>query len=207
MTRINLLPWREELRAERKKQFLMTVLLTAVAAGFLLFIIHTVISSRINHQDNRNQFLQTEISKLDRQIAEIRDLERQRAELIKRTEIIQDLQASRPEVVRLFDEIVRTVPEGINLVSLTRKDRKLEFSGEAESIPRISSFMRGIDESEWLLDPVYKGSVENRGRGIPGRAFSLEAMQYSPSAEAVEKAQKEAEEAAAAAKNKKGGKK
>ncbi len=153
MTRINLLPWREELRQERQKQFMTLLVLTMLLAAAIVGLIHFEMNNKINYQNNRNSFLKSEISKLDKQITEIAELQKVRKSLIERMNIIQDLQGSRPSIVHLFTELVTTVPNGVFLQSLEQKGDTLIITGEAESNARVSSYMRNLSNSEWLTDP------------------------------------------------------
>ncbi len=153
ITTINLLPWREELRQEQKKQFgVLTFLMTFLAAA-IVGLIHIQMASKIDYQVSRNKFMSAEIVKLDEEIAEIRDLKKVRRSLVERMEVIQDLQRSRPSIVHLFTEIVSTVPNGVYLESLTQTGSNLLMNGEAESNARVSTYMRNLDASEWLKDP------------------------------------------------------
>jgi len=153
ITTINLLPWREELRQEQKKQFgVLTFLMTFLAAA-IVGLIHIQMASKIDYQVSRNKFMSAEIVKLDEEIAEIRDLKKVRRSLVERMEVIQDLQRSRPSIVHLFTEIVSTVPNGVYLESLTQSGSNLLVNGEAESNARVSTYMRNLDASEWLKDP------------------------------------------------------
>jgi len=153
MTTINLLPWREEHRQEQKKQFGVLTFLMMFLAAAIVGLIHIQMASKIDYQLSRNEFMSNEISKLDEEIAEIRDLKKVRRSLVERMEVIQDLQRSRPSIVHLFTEIVSTVPNGVYLESLTQKGSNLLMNGEAESNARVSTYMRNLDRSEWLKDP------------------------------------------------------
>ncbi len=153
MTRINLLPWREELRQERQKQFMTMLVLSMVLAAALVGLIHVQMNAKIDYQNSRNQFLKTEIAKLDKEIEEIRELQKVRKSLIERMEVIQDLQGSRPSIVHLFTELVTTVPNGVYLKTLEQSNDVLKVIGEAESNARVSSYMRNLSASEWLKDP------------------------------------------------------
>lgn len=153
ITTINLLPWREELRQEQKKQFGVLTFLMMFLAAAIIGLIHIQMASKIDYQLSRNKFMSAEISKLDEEIAEIRDLKKVRRSLVERMEVIQDLQRSRPSIVHLFTEIVSTVPNGVYLESLTQKGNNLLINGEAESNARVSTYMRNLDRSEWLKTP------------------------------------------------------
>ena len=153
MTRINLLPWREELRQERQKEYMTLMALIMALAVAIVGLIHFQMANKIDYQKNRNQFLGNEIAKLDKEIEEIRELQKVRKSLVERMEIIQDLQESRPSIVHLFTELVTTVPNGVYLKTLEQNDDTLRVVGEAESNARVSSYMRNLNDSEWLKDP------------------------------------------------------
>ncbi len=153
ITTINLLPWREELRQEQKKQFTVLTLLMMTLAGFIVLLMYVQMSAKIDYQLSRNKFMSSEIAQLDEQISEIRDLKKVRRSLVERMEVIQDLQRSRPSIVHLFTEIVSTVPNGVYLQTLTQSGNNLLMNGEAESNARVSTYMRNLDSSEWLKNP------------------------------------------------------
>ncbi len=153
MTRINLLPWREELRQEQKKQFMMMLVMTAALAAAIVGLIHFQMQAKIDYQLSRNSFIQNEIGKLDKEIAEIAELQKVRRSLIERMEVIQDLQGSRPSIVHLFTEIVSTVPNGVYLETLTQRGNNLVINGLAESNARVSTYMRNLSASDWLKEP------------------------------------------------------
>ncbi len=148
MAHINLLPWREERRQERQQQFFVSlgaglIFAVAILYGAILFADNLLESQQI-----RNNFLKTEIAKLDIKIREIKTLEEERARLVARMQVIQELQSSRPKVVKVFDSIVRTVPEGIHLDKVARQGASLTFNGVAQSNARVSVFMRNIDKND-----------------------------------------------------------
>jgi len=131
MANINLLPWREELREERKQEFLVGLGTTVAIAAIILFVGDRVVNSFIDHQTTKNNFLREQISYLDREIAEIRELQRQKSELIERMTVIQELQGNRPVIVRLFDELVRALPDGVYYNTITRDGDQISFQGVA----------------------------------------------------------------------------
>jgi type IV pilus assembly protein PilN len=136
-----------------------------------------LMSSAISHQEARNQALQTQIEALEKQIEEINGLEKQKQALIARMEIIETLQRSRPEIVHVFDELVRVLPEGVYLTYLKQSGPRIEMRGIAQSSTRVSTFMRNIDSSEWLADPSLQ-VVETKGREAgSGAQFTLFATQ------------------------------
>jgi len=182
MIYINLLPWRERRRAERRKQFYSLVAVAALVGVGLVFAGYTYMNMLIEHQESRNQTLQAEIRVLDRQIARIQELDRQRQAVIDRIEVIQTLQASRPEAVHLFDQMVRTLPEGTYFRELRQEGERIRLVGRAESNARISALMRRVDSSPWLKDSTLQ-IIETRQEGpLQVRDFRLEATQTRPKA-------------------------
>jgi type IV pilus assembly protein PilN len=153
MPRINLLPWRAEQRQERKKQFFMALGGAAIVAVGIVYLSKLTVEGWITNQSGRNTILTHEIAELDKQIEEIKGLENQRERLIARMKVIGELQRSRPEVVHLFDEIVKAVPEGIHLTEVKQTGNHIELQGMAQSSTRVSTLMRNIDASDWLSDP------------------------------------------------------
>lgn len=180
MIYINLLPWRAQRRAQRQKQFYATAVVAAIVGAALVLAGVTFMNSRIDHQDARNQMLQSEIRTLDRQIARIREIDQQRQNVIDRIDVIQTLQASRPEAVHLFDQMVRTLPEGTFFQELRQEGDRIRFVGRAESNARISALMRRVNDSPWLRDSTLQ-IIETRQEGpLQVRDFRLEALQTRP---------------------------
>jgi type IV pilus assembly protein PilN len=173
MPRINLLPWREQERKVRRREFM-------VAAGGAVFaaIIFTLggkllYSSWTDSQNEKNTLLRNEIKKLDAQIADIQDLENRKQRLVARMEIIERLQRKRPEIVHLFDELVKTVPEGIYLTQIKETGKKLEMKGVAQSSTRVSTFMRNIDSSSWRDNPQLQVVESAKDSPTGGASFTL----------------------------------
>ncbi|MEZ5497814.1 MAG: PilN domain-containing protein [Steroidobacteraceae bacterium] len=178
MPRINLLPWREEQRRERKMQFLVALGGAAVAAGVVTLASYGAFSSMISSQESRNDRLKMEIAELDKQIEKINDLEQQKKKFIDRMQIIEKLQRSRPEVVHLFDQLVKTLPDGVFLTEIKQTDKRLKITGVAQSSTRVSAFMRAIDGSEWLKNPELEVVATKKGE-LLGSTFTLYAEQVS----------------------------
>jgi type IV pilus assembly protein PilN len=173
MANINLLPWRERRREQLRKEFL-AILGTVVALGLVVVVIaHIVISGQIDAQNQRNEYLRGEIAKLDRQVAEIKDLQTRRNQLIDRMKVIQDLQGTRPVIVRIFDEIVRSLPEGVYYRGIQRAGSVITIQGTAESNNRVSSLMRKLDASEWFANPILKNVKANPEFGEQGNDFDM----------------------------------
>jgi type IV pilus assembly protein PilN len=153
MAKINLLPWREELRKQKQREFAFTLGGSVVIAGLVVLLAHLHVNGLIENQSQRNAFLKQEIDILEKRIGEIDELEKHKADLLARMNVIQELQRSRPESVHLMDELVRTLPEGVHLENFTQKGKDLTMKGVAQSNARVSDYMRNIDTSNWLADP------------------------------------------------------
>jgi type IV pilus assembly protein PilN len=178
MPRINLLPWREQQRRERKLAFFVSLVVAAGVAAVVAFAAYLLVGSMIDAQDRRNDRLRAEIKVLDKQIEEINDLDAQKQRFIARMQIIEKLQRSRPEVVHLFDELVKTMPDGTYLTSIKETGNKLKLEGVAQSSTRVSTLMRNIAASQWLRNPeleVVESAKDNTG----GSHFVLDAEQVS----------------------------
>jgi type IV pilus assembly protein PilN len=147
MPRINLLPWREQERKVRRREFLVALGAAAIAAVIFVLGGKLLYSSWIDSQTAKNNLLKKEIVKLDAQIADIQDLENRKQRLVARMEIIEKLQRKRPEIVHLFDELVKTVPEGIYLTQMKETGKKLEIKGiraRSGSAGRARGRSRGV---------------------------------------------------------------
>ena len=183
MANINLLPWREWERERKKKEFVIQIVaVLAVAAGLVLGAGQTL-DGQIKDQQARNQFITTKIAILDKRIAEIKDLRRQRADLLARMRVIQELQGNRPVIVRVFDEMVQTLAKGVHYERLTMAGSSLEVQGIAESNNRISALMRNLDGSEWFTLPNLKSIKEdptNSDYGEQASTFDLTFVQTNP---------------------------
>jgi type IV pilus assembly protein PilN len=174
MPRINLLPWREGQRKERKLAFTVALGVAALAAGVTTFVVYIAFGSMVEAQEARNEKLRGEIKAVDKQIEEINNLESSKQKFIARMTIIEQLQRSRPEIVHVFDEIVKTLPDGVYLTSVSQTSTKLKFDGVAQSSTRVSSFMRNIDASDWLKNPELEVVQTGKSSG-PGSSFTLTA--------------------------------
>jgi len=176
MPRINLLPWREQQRKERKLAFFVALGGAAIGALVVAFACYLLFKSMISSQEARNDRLRVEIKIVDRQIEQINDLESQKQRFIARMQVIEKLQRSRSEVVHLFDEIAKTIPDGTYLTSFTQDGKKLKFEGVAQSSTRVSTFMRSISASQWMKDPELE-VVESKPGNTVGNSFVLDAEQ------------------------------
>jgi len=179
MPRINLIPWREAERKRKRQEFGVGALGALVVAGIITFMVYLQMGAAINNQKERNQYLNDEIAKLDKQITEILALEEEKRRLKARIDVIEKLELSRPEIVHVFDQLVRTIPDGINLTSVKQTDRKLQLKGLAQSSTRVASYMRNIEASEWLTDPALD-ILETKGATEGSSEFTLNATQENP---------------------------
>ena len=153
MARINLLPWREQLREERKQQFLVILVGVLIIAGGLIFLGDQYFNRAIDRQSARNDFIRKENAVLDERIKEIRELRERHQQLVERMKIIQDLQGNRPIVARIFDQLIRTLPDGVYFTDLKMVGKTISIEGAAESNNLVSSLMRNQGGSEWLIAP------------------------------------------------------
>jgi type IV pilus assembly protein PilN len=186
ITQINLLPWREELRQEQKKQFALMSVMTCVLAAAIVGLIHFQMQAKIDYQSSRNRFLTNEIHKVDEEIKEISELKKVRRSLVERMEVIQNLQSSRPSIVHLFTEIVSTVPNGVYLKSLNQTGNNLLVNGQAESNARVSTYMRNLSASEWLKEPNLTVIEVEDIKVNRVSTFTLTVTQTSPNASGEE---------------------
>ncbi|MEA5445752.1 PilN domain-containing protein [Gammaproteobacteria bacterium AB-CW1] len=186
MPRINLLPWREEARREKQKEFGTQLGGAAILGGLLLFYAHHTVGGWIDHQQSRNDRIQSEIRQLEEKIAEIEDLQETKDRLLARMQIIEELQKSRPDGVRLFDDLVRTLPSGVYLTEVTQSGANLTIRGVAESQARVSAYMRNIDQADWLAQPrlqvIERDRPRRDGEGRL-RTFTIRAVQVTPGTE------------------------
>jgi len=173
MPRINLLPWREQERKVRRREFMVAAAGAVIAAVIFTLGGKLLYASWTEAQNEKNALLKKEIVKLDAQIADIQDLENRKQRLVARMEIIERLQRKRPEIVHLFDEMVKTVPEGVYLTQIKQTGNKLEIRGVAQSSTRVSTFMRNIDSSVWMDNPVLMVVESAQGSPTGGSNFTL----------------------------------
>ena len=153
MTRLNLLPWRDQRRKEQDRQLLSIAVGVWILMGLVIFYAHLHVSGLIENQQKRNEFLDKETKKLDEEIKEIKELQAARAALLARMRVIQQLQADRTLVVHLFDDLVRKVPEGVYITSFKQAAPLITLTGNAQSNARVSALMRNLDASDWYAKP------------------------------------------------------
>ena len=173
MMHINLLPHREEKRKARRTQFYALLAATMAMAGVVWFIGFTVIEARIDQQNEKNDFLRSEIVILDKQIAEIKSLKQQTEALLARKRVIELLEANRAETVHIFNEFAQRVPEGIYLRKITQTGQRINIAGYAQANARVSTLMHNLEESPLLDKPEL---VQIQTEIVAGRrlaAFSM----------------------------------
>lgn len=181
MAHINLLPWREEQRQEQTRQFATVTVLSMALTGAIIFLVHVTFDNQIEHQKFRNKILQDEIATLDASLKQIDELEDTKEQLLSRMDVIQSLQQRRPQIVHLFDDFVRTVPEGIFLTEIKQEADQLTIKGVAESNGRVSAYMRNIDASGWMSTPKLK-VIETRKGTLRSSDFTVITSQTLPDA-------------------------
>ena len=186
MAKINLLPWRAERRQQRQKQFYTLLGVVAVAAVLAVFGVKMYYDSLIEAQQARNPYLQNEIKLVDAKIKEIDELDRKRADLLQRKQVIEELQANRSLMVHLFDELVRTIPEGVRLSSIKQAGTVLTLEGLTQSNARVSSYIRALENSGWMARPDLS-VIEAKGgdRNMP-YIFNLKVNLVQPKDENAE---------------------
>ena len=186
MARINLLPWREQLREERRKQFLVILGGIFVLSCGAVFLGDQYLSGEITRQEARNAFIQQNIAQLDVRIKEISELKTRRQQLLARMKIIQDLQGNRPVIGHVFDQLVRTLPDGVYFRELKMQGDTLSISGEAESNNRVSNLMRNLDASDWFASPtLIEVKATTAGAVDQANTFQLTVKQTQPGAPAT----------------------
>jgi type IV pilus assembly protein PilN len=182
MARINLLPWRAERRKLRQKEFVTMLGLAALAGVVLWFLVNTYYNNQISGQNERNAYLQDQIKQVDTQIKQIEELDKKKAKLLARKEVIEQLQANRSQMVHLFDSLVRTIPDGVTLTSIKQEGDKLTLTGRSQSNARVSTYMRNLEGSGWMTKPDL--SIIEAKAGDPGLpyTFTLSVMLANPNA-------------------------
>lgn len=182
MAQINLLPWRDERRAELKQEFLVILAAVAALGVAVVFVVDLVFSGQIQNQNERNNYLTQNIEALNKQVEEIRDMQRKRTKLLDRMKVIQELQGNRPIIVRILDQLVRTVPDGVFYTELKTAGQTITITGIAESNNRVSSLMRRLDASDWFTNPNLDGVRAEPSFGDQATTFNLTVQLQLPSA-------------------------
>lgn len=182
MARINLLPWREERRAQQKQEYLTLLGLFAAIALSVVILVHMQFKGRIEFQQSRNAFVEAEIGKLDAKIREIQNLEKERTQLLSRMRAIETLQTSRPVMVHVFDELVKTLADGIRLNSIQQRGETITINGFAQSNGSVSNYMRNIERSPWFTEPQLNVIQARDATGEDRNTFTLVVKQINADA-------------------------
>jgi type IV pilus assembly protein PilN len=183
MARINLLPWREELREERRKRFLLTLAGVLVGAIVAVLVANQAINGAIERQVARNDYINKQMAVVDERIKQISDLKARRKQLVERMRIIQDLQGNRPISGRIFDQLARTLPDGVYFTEVKMDGKTLSISGAAQSNNRVSDLMRNLDASDWFDAPsLTEVKATTAGQLDQANVFQLTVRQTQPAA-------------------------
>ncbi len=176
MIRVNLLPHREARRKQQQQQFFILLAFVAIIGAASWFSVHTYLNDRLQEQQSRNQYLQQEIAKLDKQIAEIKKLQEQTAALLARKKVVETLQSNRAEVVHLLDQLVRQLPDGMYLKGIKQKGNVVTITGYTQSQARVSTLMRNLESSNTLESP---GLIEIKAVQLDGQRINEFTMNIS----------------------------
>jgi type IV pilus assembly protein PilN len=182
MARINLLPWRAERRKLRQKESMLMLGGSAIAAALLAFLIVGWHKAQISGQNERNAYMREQIAGVDQKIKEIEELDKKKAKLLARKEVIEQLQANRSQMVHLFDSLVRTIPDGVTLTSIRQEGEMLMLEGQSQSNARVSTYLRNLEDSGWMTNPDLD-VIEAKGdhQGLP-YMFTLKVRLANPNA-------------------------
>jgi type IV pilus assembly protein PilN len=182
MAKINLLPWRAERRAQRQKEFYGMLGVAAAIAVGLSVLIYMYFGAQISGQQERNTFMQGEIQKVEAQIKQIEELDKQRDRLLARKKVIEELQANRSQMVHLFDSLVRTIPDGVMLTSIKQDGNTLTLQGRSQSNARVSTYMRNLESSGWMSKPdlsiIEAKQADGAGGAKPALPVTARALPY-----------------------------
>jgi type IV pilus assembly protein PilN len=170
MPHINLLPWREELRSQKQRQLINVAAGAAVVMLGIVVLVHLRMAGMISDQDNRNKYMNEQITIVNKQIKEINTLEKAKADLLARMKVIQELQGTRPVIVHLFDEIAKTLPDQVVLLSLKREGGNVGLQGIADSNDYVSQLMRNLNGSPWFTQPKLSVIEANKAQ-YPGASW------------------------------------
>lgn len=185
MPRINLLPWREQQRTDRKKAFGVGLGIATIGALALAGLAYVFIGQMVSSQQARNALLREEIKKLDKKNEEINNLEQEKEQMIARMQIIEKLQQSRPEIVHVFDSFVKLIPDGMYLTGITQTDQKFKMVGITQSPAYVASFLEAISTSEWLKDQELE-QIENKAAGHEFTVYASQRVSAAADAEAAQ---------------------
>ncbi|WP_039915320.1 PilN domain-containing protein [Cellvibrio mixtus] len=188
MAKINLLPWRQVYREEKKREFLGIIAGVGLVAAFAAYLWVSSVQSAIENQNARNQLLDQEIKKLDAQVKEISEIKKVRDDLLARIKVITDLEGTRPVIVRYFDELARAIPDGVWVNSVERKGNVVTIAGVAESYNRVASFMRNLEASDWYASPNLSSVQAAQDEGEDASTFKMTVETSAPVDPAAEAA-------------------
>ncbi len=201
MAKINLLPWREAYRKEKKEQFLVVLFGVVVLSALLSYLWVMSVESAIENQGARNHMLDTEIAVLEKQVQEIAELKKKRDDLLTRIKIITDLEGTRPLIVRYFDDFAHAIPDGLYITLFARQGDLVSIEGIAESYNRVASLMRNLEDSDWFASANLTSVTAAPKEGEQANAFKMtvhtsvpgEAGQAAQDGDAAKKASMESE--------------
>ncbi len=193
MAKINLLPWRAERRRQREREFYMMLLVAAAAGVLAVLMWHWWMTARIDNQDARNQYLTDQIHQLDAKLVEIKNLEKTKSQLLARKQIIEKLQANRSQMVHLFDELVKTIPDSVRLTSMAQNGNTLTLKGVAQSNASVATYMRNLDKSPWMTQPDLQKTQANSSSQRERYDFGLGVKLTSPEEKAKQQKKEEAQ--------------
>lgn len=180
MAKINLLPWRQVYREEKKREFLGVIAVVFVVAALGAYTWVSSVEDSIENQNSRNRLLEQEITKLDAQVKEISELKKVRDDLLARIKVIQDLEGTRPVIVRYFDDFARAIPDGVYVTMMDKKGTSITIEGIAESYNRVASFMRNLDASDWFAAPNLTSVTAAPEEGEQASKFKMTVLTSAP---------------------------
>jgi type IV pilus assembly protein PilN len=180
MAKINLLPWRQVYREEKKREFLGVIAIVFIAAALGAYTWVSSVEASIENQESRNRLLEQEIAKLDAQVKEISELKKIRDDLLARIKVIQDLEGTRPVIVRYFDDFARAIPDGVYITMMDKKGTAITIEGVAESYNRVASFMRNLDASDWFAAPNLTSVTAAPEEGEQASKFKMTVLTSAP---------------------------
>jgi type IV pilus assembly protein PilN len=180
MAKINLLPWRQVYREEKKREFLGVIAVVFVVAALGAYAWVSSVETSIENQNSRNRLLEQEITKLDAQVKEISELKKVRDDLLARIKVIQDLEGTRPVIVRYFDDFARAIPDGVYVTMMDKKGTSITIEGIAESYNRVASFMRNLDASDWFAAPNLTSVTAAPEAGEQASKFKMTVLTSAP---------------------------
>lgn len=186
MAKINLRPWREDLRKQKQQEFVTLLGIFMLVAAIIVGVAHMYNGQLIDQQMNRNRFMEDKIAFLDKKIEEISQLEKEKQRLLDRMRAIERLQRNRPLIVRFFDELVNSLPEGVSVRKLAQQGTNITIEGVAQSNARVSSFMRNLEASRWLVNPQLDIIQATDESGTRVSNFTMRFAQVIPKAEGEE---------------------